>query len=377
MRRAGAGIPSNLTVAELQSILEGKVIPALTSAAGHMAAAEAGGGPIFTLSVEDEVNEIDVGEIYAFHAGLLAARAGLRILTAYDYGLPGADGTYGWVDEIVDLDECSFESFFEPIGGGSPYYRLVQRGYGRTRAEATVDSVAAAILRYNLEQRPAFLASRNDGMTRAFDDLLAVRNLLEAGVAAIRAEGDAQENDVIKIADLTDLDDDIASGGDRPNFATNFTTVEDVLDWVEAVLSGPYQVDEDGDLGPIQVTVDLAGFFRNAPADWKTLLPYHEFHDPDTWLTPVVDSFTYDATPGFYYYAVTCQGATEWRTDVDEIRVENHDIEFDPLEFTDAGGNPIDLETEKIPHLPDYTLHGLFPGANRAKWLEIHDNAGW
>lgn len=380
LRLSTLRVPANLTVAELQAVILSTVLPALDSAIAHFQAAEAA-SPVFALTVEDETYEVDLGEIYFFHAGVHAARAAFNILTAYDVDLFGPDGTYGWIDEARDLSRCDGYGYFEPIGGGSPYNRAVNVQYPyRSPLEGAQDSVAVSVLRHNLESPGStFLTKRSNALADAWQDLLTLRDLLEAGVAAVRAESDAQENDVIRLADLLDVDNDIATGSGKPNFAQNFMTIEDVLAWVETVMIGPYLVQEDGDLGPLTITVNLSALFNSSPADWKTLLPYHRFTAPDTWITMSPSySYTIPSTPGFSYCLLDCSGVQTCDSNVAEFRYDGFDVDLEFLELLDGpGGNPIDLDVEKVPYLPDYTLAGLFPGAGRAKWIEIFTNAGW
>jgi len=380
MRIASGGIPSNLTVAEFQRILDEVVIVALSSAIDHLAVADSDTGPVLYLHVEDETHEIDVGEVFFFHAALHAARAAFRMLTAYDLGLPGPDGTYGWIDDARAIHRCGNQRYFEPIGGGSPYRRMVDVSYGSSTGNpksAAEDSVIVAIAVYNLESTTSgFLRRRTDGMAQAWDDLRAVRDNLEAAVASIRTETDPQENDIVKIADLVDLDDEIANG-EGPDFAQNFTTIEDVLDWVESVMTGPYFLSETGSNGPINITVDLPAFFQGAPTDWRDLLPFHRFRPADQWQTDRIRYwYTYSLSIGAEYCGTGCDGVMHCYTDVAEYRYEDREVTVDPLEFLDPAGNPVDLEIVKVPFFPDYTFGGLFPGADRAKWLEIQANSG-
>lgn len=379
MRRSATAVPSNLTVAQVQMIIEDTIIPAISSALGHLQAAEAGGGPTFLVTVEDETNEIDLGDVYLFHAAMHAARAAFRIAIAYDYGIPGEDGTYDWIDDIRNQQDCYEVGYFQQTRGGIQY-DAYQIYYEHSFGSAAQDSIGIATVQYNLENRSAFLTLRRDVMEAAFQDILDARDLLESAAAAIRGETDDQTNDAVRIADLVDIDDDLASPDpDRPNFAEDFTTVEDVLDWIDQVLSGPYAVSEDGRNGPIQFTVDLHALFHDAPADWKALLPYHRFKDPATWLTEETrSSFTSPTVYGTPVYVYDCDAGSIFRTDVIQRIEEWRTVNVDFVEFLDGpGGAPIDLGTEKVPYFPDYTLGGLFPGADRAKWVEIATNAGW
>ena len=83
------------------------------------------------------------------------------------------------------------------------------------------------------------------------------------------------------------------------------------------------------------------------------------------------------ATPGTPQTAVGCDGIPVVSTNVAEYRREYRIIRVDPLEFLDGpGGNPIDLDVVRLPYFPDYTFSGLFPEADRQKWLDIMDATG-
>jgi hypothetical protein len=373
LRMASRPIPSNLSVMRLQKVIDDVVLPALNSAIAHMEKAEAGGGPILLLKVEDEYVEIDLGEVYFFDASLRAARAGFLIMNSYDLDLPGPDGTYHWVDEIRDIEStvCDQRAEVRPIAA-SPYYQVVQ--YSSNDEEMAGDSVLAAVAEYNLMQRPAFLRARVDRMSNALQDLQTLRYKLELGVTAIRAEDDPQEDDVIRIADLIDTDSEIRSWT-RPQFAANFTSIEDVLGWVETVLSGTYHVSESGDCGPIEVDVNLSAFFNNAPPDWRSLLPYYRFKPRNEWIARTTGyTYGYDVVPGGAVCFGTCGGGYLCRYDIARYDYVSSWGDCEPIEFLDGpDGNPIDLGVVKVPYLPDYTLAGLLPNATRATWLAVAD----
>ena len=376
MQRAASPIPANLTIARLQDLLLNAAIPALSSAINHFEAAENGEDLPFQIALEDETNELDMGEIYFFHAATVAARAAFRIATAYDVSLPGPDGSYSWLDDIQGIERCGYESFFEVEGDSSTY---VQRWHW-SRGQTAADSLGLSILRYNLENRSGFLEETEGGMASAFADIQYVRDLVALAVESIREESDGQANDVIRIQDLTDIDDDIDSDSHRPTFAENFHTIEDVLEWVDTVLSGPYQVHEEGGNGMIDLTVDLKAFFDNAPSDWKALLPYHQWRNPSDW-TYLSDppGHTNDNPWSHSYSATDCDGNQEQRDDVAATRTEYwwYDLR-DPIDFLDGpGGNAINLDdVGGFPYMEDYTFGGLFPGMNRDDWVTVFENAG-
>jgi hypothetical protein len=372
-RRSLAGIPANLTFGRAQELLEDVVMPALESAIDHLQSAESGGGPAIELVLDDETYEIDLGEILVFDASLHAALAAFHVLTAYDVDLFGPDGTYGWVDDLREVDYCDEYGYLEPNGA---YYRLVRVNHARE--EAARDSILVSIIRHNLEERAAFLTLRGGHMPDAHENLLVARNKLEAAVASIRGEDDPQDTDVIKIIDLVEMDEDIESGQEKPRFAENFTTIEDVLGWIETVLTGTYHVDEPGQTGDIEIDINLSALFLTPTGDWKALLPYHRFTDPSEWITWEEEWWSWGVTLGWEYCWDTCDGARDCSTEIDEIEEHEHRFDLMPIELLNGpGGDPIDLEVEKVPYVPDYTFGGLFPGADRDSWLAVAEAAGW
>jgi hypothetical protein len=365
-RTLARGIPANLTIGNVQEIFEDTIIPALSSALDHMADAEAGGGPIVVLSLDEEETEIDQGELLLFDASLRVARAAFRIFVSYDFDLWGDDMTYGWLDEIRSLDFCENYSIVVP---GAAADTLID--VNAELESAARDSILFEVLQHNLD-RAAFLALDGNQMNAAWTDLRTARDMLQGSVEAIHGEGDPQEDDVIKIADLTDIETDLAGWDDRPNFAEHWETIEDVLTWVETVMSGTYHISEDGPHGPIELDVNLSALFTNAPPDLKDLLPYHRFRPSDEWITWSSEEWGYPIDPAWEQcYYVNCEDPPICRSGFEWRGFRSHYYDGMPIDLLDGpGGDPIDPSIE-LPYLPDYTIHGLFPGADRAKWLEI------
>ncbi|MBU1700985.1 MAG: hypothetical protein KJ970_20835 [Candidatus Eisenbacteria bacterium] len=372
-RRTLTGIPGNLTLARAQEILEELVMPAFDSAIQHLAAAEENAEPVINLQLEDEIYEIDLGDILMFDAALHAARAGICIAISYELDLFDRAGGYGWIDEINDLDLCESFGYSEPYGAGS---RRVVHVWSE-RNDAARDSLAISVLQYNLEERFGFLSLRDNRMSVAYDNLLTLRDKLEEAVAAIRAETDNQNDDIIKIVDLTDLDDEIDDAGNKPRFAESFTTIEDVLNWVETVLTGTYHIDEEADYGDIEIDVNLSMLFTNAPNNWKEYIPYYRFKDPQDWLDWHWYAYGWDVSPRTECFS-TCEGPDSCLANVTRIEYLNGEYDLDFIELLDGpNGDPIDLNEVIIPYVPDYSFGGLFPGATRDTWLDIAEAAGW
>jgi hypothetical protein len=370
------GIPGNLTLVHLQEIINDLVLPTINRAIDHLAAAELGGGPRIDMIVDDEHYEIDLGEILFFDASLYAARAGFQIATAYDFDLFGPDDTYGWIDEIRDLESERLRYGRIEENADPPYDRLVRETWDSEDAEG--ESIAVAILQHNLENDTGFLDRRDGRMSDAYDDLKTVRDKLEQAVAAIRAEEDGQEDDIVKIANLVDLDEEIDEARDKPRFAENFTTVEDVLEWVETVMTGTYHVSEEGDHGDVEIDVNLSALFTNAPSNWTEFLPYYRFKPREDWIDWEMDYWGWPANPEHEYCYDDVDGVEHCRDGIGFVEYRDYYAEIDPIELLDGpDGDPIDLDDEKIPYFEDYTFGGLFPDSDRQSWLDLGETAGW
>jgi hypothetical protein len=334
---------------------------------------------------------IDLGEIYVFDAALHALAASFEMAVAYDVDLYGPDGTYGWVDdlrEITDSDYgCASTYDLTPVDSDSVQQYDLDLYYVSGESDAHAESLMVRVLHHNLANRPAFLGLRGDGsvMASAGQDLLGTVGKLEAAVDFIRNREIETEENVIKLTDLTDIDEGLGDP-DVPNFAKDFTTVEDVLDFTRSLLTGVVPFSEE--LGPDRITfawtMDLGRLFTSPVANVKTLLPHHRWNLPTgNWIS-ILDyinysfdnqgySYSFDVWDGegcIWQYVYGIQWIT-WHT-------RTYDLDWggqEPLLLLDGpGGNPIDLDIERFPYFPDYTFNGLFPDmGSRQRWLDLID----
>ncbi|MDP6529175.1 MAG: hypothetical protein QGI43_05755 [Gemmatimonadota bacterium] len=375
----------DFSVALLQLFIESRILPAFQSALAHLELAEANSGPEVHLTVDGETIEIDLGEVLVFDASLRAALVPFLLLTAFDMDMVGTDGTYGWVDEM--------EAARASLPGGEPA-RIEDDGFGGSRLVYELryfctpypDSILFEALRFNYEDREDFLTRRGTQMDDAYDALLAARDKLESAVAAIRAESDGQEDDIIQIGSLMEIDTEIENDPDKPDFATDFTTIEDVLAWVETLITETYTLEAEGPAGPFTLDINLANYFLGSPQDGRDFLPIFEFLAKDEWVVRESGAQYYDswaADPLWEYcYAdsVDCASVT-CTNGFTEIAVEDYtyahlEIPISglnvPLQFLDDEGMPVDLvPVMDLPYFPDYTFGGLFPGSTRESWLAI------
>ncbi|HET6348698.1 MAG TPA: hypothetical protein VFH88_06400 [Candidatus Krumholzibacteria bacterium] len=387
--RMAAAFPANVTVGKVQDIITNTVIPALNRSIKHLDIVEKKTGTSLHLTVQTghgtEDIVIDMGEILVFSAAVHALRSGFSAATAYDEDVFDHDGTYDWLDQICYLanDNCRYAWTVDAtdIGGGMVDLKIF-RTYDDT--STAIDSIWIDLAHYNMETRTGFLSLRNGGtpLSNAQTDLLGTLTRLESAVTFIRNRQNESDQNVIKLADLTDLDSGLGDPG-APNFAKNWTKVEDVIAFIQQVLSGPVVFNEE--LGshhvPFTWTVNLSTLYTNPVPDWNTLLPYHRWNIPGgAWRTSV-DSLTTYNNSGYEWWNYAHTGPHScgfvYYPSVNDVTLHQRWWSFDGASFFDLldgpNGNPVDLQTARFPYLPDYTLHGLFPDMTRARWLELID----
>jgi hypothetical protein len=390
--RAATSYPPTLTFGHIQQVIEDVILPKLRRAMAHLDVTERHTDAKLRMRIESggvvEYIVIDLGEIYVFDASLHALAAGFGMAIARDMDLLGPDGTYNWLNELTSLEEMTDPWCAQAyqLHSATPYDSIdvfYQSNYGSAHA----DSLFIRILYHNLENRSTFLALRDNGeaLQNAGDDLLGTLEKLENGVDFIRniRENETEEN-VIKLTDLTDIDASL-SGPNVPNFAKNFTKIEDVVEFVRSLLTDVVPFSEE--LGPNHVTfqwqMNLGRQFTDPEPSLKSLLPYHEWNLPaGNWIS-VLDQLDRWDTGGSSYYLYVWNG-----TDCEEFYypqigvVNTHWQQFslewgqgEPLVLLDGpGGNPIEPSVARMPYFPDYTFNGLFPDmASRQRWLDLLD----
>jgi hypothetical protein len=323
---------------------------------------------------------IDLGEILVFSASLHALRSGFEGMIAYDVDFVGPDGTYQWFEDINSFDPyiwCARDYEVIEMGAIDELNILYEDTYSMSSAYS--DSIMFRVANHNLENRSEFLTLRDGGaaLSDAHSDVVATMDKLDAAAQFIRNRDDESEYNLIKLADLTDLDSGLGDP-QGPNFAKDWTRVEDVFSFIRRLMTQPVEFTEDIGGGTAYTwTMNLGTMYTSPVADWKELLPRHEWHLPTgAWIArQVVLNYQYDNGGGDYWidywngsyceYTVLSniglvrQYRATWNLDSDTFIVL-----LDPL------GNPIDPSID-FPYFPDYTLNGLFPDMTRARWIEL------
>ena len=245
-------IEDPLKVSDIQQTIEEEILPAIDYALERLQIVE--GDPDFTFELtpemqgdeEEEPREIDLGEVYMIDASLRLLKAVFLVVTAYDFDFDD-NGSYAFLDD----------------GSNENVLRHMER----------------------LDKTGTFMTLRSaDAMPGAKASILTAVDKMEQGMAAVRAETDDQDDDIILADDLDDLDEeiDLSDQDDVPVFFRDIRTTGDALRKAREILEGTVEIeaDFDGDEGTPKQTVvfDVGQFFDNPVQDLRTLLPYHTWH---------------------------------------------------------------------------------------------------
>jgi hypothetical protein len=409
-----ASFPKFLTISYLQKMIEADLLPVLTPILYAAERLESLDDASMQVTVDEDQFEIDKGEIYLFDAYIHLARAYATLLCIYDMDLyTEADKQdYSWIDTMVNADD-----------NGKTIYTISGDTLFRIEAWGDKEMVNAMVktIHYNLESRSSFMTIRRPFHASVFADLQAIPGKIKSGLAAINAETDDQENDLLKIsmidsanADMLDFSGEMRDEGFSASFAENFSSIDKLMDFISEVLSGPYTFSETIDGKEVTVTINLTAYYTNPVEDLRSLLPYYTWTNEEEWLPDEVDTWT----NSFYNRTIIYNGAEEksdtlyylyvYEDEDVEMRFDNSYIDsiatnewgskqyylntpikyevtvdssfyFNALQLTDESGTVIDFETidELIenrmffPYFKDYTFNGLFPDMTRDKWLDL------
>ena len=245
-------LDDRLTASDMQKAIEEEVIPAIDYSLERLHLVEGDSSFTFTLTPEmlgdeqENPREIDLGEAFMLDAQLRLLKGVLLVATAYDFDLD-EEGSYAFLDD--DTDENVL--------------RQLER----------------------LDKTGSFLTLKSAGrMQEAKASILSAIDKMEQGLAAVRQEVDDQENDVIRKEDISDLDEelDLSDQEDLPMFFRDIRTSDDALRKAREALESQVSIEADFDgneeTPKSTVVFELGRFFDNPIRDFRTLLPYHEWH---------------------------------------------------------------------------------------------------
>lgn len=373
MKNYTADSKETLSIARLQSFIEDHVVPRLDSSMSHLNyAVNMADSTSILIDTGEELIEIDKGEIFAFRASVNILTAAFYMLTAYDYDMVGADGTYNWIQQISqNYAPTDF------VGGWDPFDYQVDNQVLNIYywdywdewdySEPFQMEVAAKTFRHNLVDENTFGTLNQSRLNKARQSILDAANDIENGVNSIQNETDEQSNDVIKLQYIIDIEDEIANQDpDKPSFMQSWNDIDDVISWLESIVnSGTFDVEaEDG----LVVTVSIASFFNGGVSDIRNVIPYFHWNNPtSSWLELEVDEYSWPANSYSFWF----EGEYITISGINEVRELYQEYQLNPGYFTDSGGSQ--LPQDEFPHFPDYTFGGIFPGMTRAKLIQLLD----
>jgi len=362
-----------MSIARLQNFIKDYVTPRLENSLTHLnhAINMADSSSIY-IDTGEELIEIDLGEIYAFKASVRILNAAFYMLTTYDWDLIGADGTYGWINQMS-------QNFAPPdfVDGYNPYDYVVENQVLKLYYWDYYDTwdysepfhleIAAKTLKHNLVSNTSFGTLNQSRLTKARTNILGAADDIRNGVEAILNETDDQANDVIKLQYILDLEDEIANQGpDVPPFMQTWNDIDDVIDWLEGIASsGSFTITVGDD---IDVNISIAAIFNGGVSNIRNVIPYFHWNEADvSWLEMDSDIYSWNT----YSYSFWFEGEYVYIDNLIQVQeiYQWHDV--NPGYFTDSSGSQI--PNSEFPHFPDYTFGGIFPGMTRAKLLQILD----
>ncbi len=397
--------PQFVTLNYIQQIAESEIAPVLDAIVPAAQRLEKLSDVTLPIIIEDngeyDTFEFDKGEVYVADAMCHLTRAFIGMFCAYDMDLYAPQTqNYCWIDSVINSEENDSTIIFL---SNDTLYRL----YKYDNAQS--DIYWANMFKYNLE-RSGFMTIRKQNHAKVKTDLIAVTDLVTAGIGSIRNESDNQDNDIIKMSsigdadrNLADLKTDMLDEGVSPALANKFASPEAIAGFVKELLSGPYTFTEDFDKVHFSLKVNLAAWFDNPVNDLRTLLPKYTWTSENAWIVGKEKYRNASMTSGWdsSFYVDKYEMPTSVRIpDSNIIRIVPEDwgtkyvvdraiycyatldssVYLDPLRLVDNDGivitpEQIDLQTDQgtfFPYFNDYTFHGLFPEmTTRQAWIDM------
>jgi len=360
---------NELSIHRLQNHIITFVLPRINSSLTRLnhAIALADSNSIMIDTGEEWV-EVDCGEIYAFRAAVNLVYAAFNMMVAYDFDLKDDQNSHGWLNEFLEIEEN--HEYTEDVydysleNGNLTVYRY-DSGYSWGLADAQREEFVGKLIKYNLEHKPSFgTISGQNYLNKARDAIRAAAADIRSGTDYIMNETDDQSNDVIKKENIISLNNEFSSIDENdPNFMQGWTSIHDVADWVETVLTQSYQLNENG----VTFSVNLSAFFAGNLNDVRAYLPYHNWNQNDSWIVP---SYYGDTSYWHNSYSFWMNGQFYFFENLNSVTWKYLWPEVNLGEWTDASGNPIG---DEMPHFPDYTFNGILPGMTRAKFIELFE----
>ncbi len=383
MRQVKDAKDNAMSIMRVQNFIRNNILPKIDTVITRLDnAVSMADSTVLMIEVDDEeMVEIDCGEIYAFRAAAHAVKAGFNIMVAYDMDMTDPTGGYTWIDDMMDVDfpetnVSHYEPYHYEVNGTTlilDYYD--DYDYESDMEDALRMEIQMKTMKHNLDNNPNFgkLVSNGVGVANLNTAKACILNAaadVKLGVNYILDENDTgtgQDNDIIKIENIISMNEDIPpTGDDVPQFMQEWQDVNDIADWLtNEVLAGSYNLT----VNDISFNVNVSAFFNGGIPDIEAVIPYLHWNSLDTdWVVDEVDDewgwTPWDNQVSFYY-----QGSYITIPNITYAIQRYHDVDINWGYDADANGNPIG--EDEFLHFPDYTFGGILPGMTRQKLIDL------
>ena len=369
MKRVTDRIDPDFKFDILQQKLEQHILSKLVKISEFLDVVETNTDFFIEISNNEETYRIDLGEVYVLHAGVNALISGMEMITLFNIDLVGADGKYTWVNDLeAELEQMKHDYYQHEFDEQTNNLHI---RYYEGKKHAYRDSVIASIVRSHISSTSSKFMKVRDNKDHGKAVIAGLKGVTTKLIAAdnfIRNTRTNNGTSIIKLSALTDVDNDLFNDGgtDRPNFAKDWNSLSDIIEFLDKLMTEQVDFAEEADDGTaINISLNIPSFF-NGISDIRALLPRHEWSSED-WIS-VDDNEIHEWHHGGQF--------TAWWNDSVQYDSVNYVIkqyvqyEIEPLHFVDDAGQEINPD-ETMPYFNDYTFGGLFPGMTRAKWLEL------
>jgi hypothetical protein len=369
---------NSMSIMRVQNFIRNNVLPKLDTVITRLdkAVSMADSTVLMIEGDENEMYEVDCGEIYAFRAATNAVKAGFNMMIAYDMDMKDTLGGYIWIDDIMNIEVPNtnpYDTYNYVVNGSTLILDYYDDDYAEDKEEGLRMEIQMKTMKHNLDNNPTFGKLTSNGAANLSTAKAAILNAaadVKLGVNYILAETDTgagQDNDIIKIENIVSMNDEIPpTGEDVPVFMQNWQNVNDIADWLtNQVLSGVYNLT----LNNVNFDVNLSAFFNGSITDIEAVIPYLHWYDVNTdWVVDEVE-YEWGYSPwnnecSFYY-----EGNYVTIPNIDYVQYRYHGVEMDWGYDADENGNPIG--EDEFLHFPDYTFRDILPGMTRQKLIDL------
>ncbi|PKN73123.1 MAG: hypothetical protein CVU50_03725 [Candidatus Cloacimonetes bacterium HGW-Cloacimonetes-3] len=367
---------NSMSIMRVQNFIRNNILPRIDTVITRLDNAVAmADSTVLMIEVDnEEIVEIDCGEIYAFRAASNVVKAGFNMMVAYDMDMTDTSGSgYTWIDEMNEIEVQpvnTYDPYHYSVDGNTLTLDYYEHNYQNDKERNLQLEYQMKILKHNLDNSPTFAKLTSNGIANlnaAKAAILSAAADVKLGVDYILDEIDLQDNDVIKIENIISLNNDIPpTDEDVPAFMQQWQDVNDIADWLtNEVMAGSYSLT----VNDIDFNINISAFFNGGISDIEAVLPYLHWNNVNLeWVVDDInDEWSYPVFGNEYSFWY--EGSYITIPNINYVIMRRHDVDLDWGYDTDASGYP--LSDGEFLYFPDYTFGGIFPGMTRQKLIDL------